>query len=163
MNVETKLPEKTETRMQKRPLSLFDDLRREMERMWVRPLGFPSLFGTPSRFEQWHEWMPTMDVLEQEGELIVRADLPGVKRDDVHVTLVENDLEIRGERRQESEVKEKDYHRSEREYGTFYRRLPLSFVPDPMLIAAKFADGVLEVKIPMPIVQQPEKKTIKVS
>lgn len=96
-----------------------------------------------------HAWMPKLDVFEKEGELVVKADLPGVLKENVKVTLDDNFLVIQGERKEEKEVREESYFRSECEYGSFYRRLPLDFKMDPGLIKATFKDGVLEVKVPI--------------
>lgn len=146
----------------KGPLALLD----ELEQLWDRP--FPLFFQplgrhVARRLSKTMTWMPTLDVYEKEGELIVRADLPGVKKDDVEITLDNGDLVLHGERKEEREVKDEDFVRTECSYGTFYRRLPLAFEPDPKLIAAKFANGVLEVKIPIPVDKRPEPLKIAVS
>ena len=68
-----------------------------------------------------------MDIFEKDGALMVKAELPGVKKEEVTITLDDGDLVVRGERKAESEVKEEDYYRMERSYGSFYRRMPLPF------------------------------------
>ncbi|HVC20996.1 MAG TPA: Hsp20/alpha crystallin family protein [Vicinamibacterales bacterium] len=95
-------------------------------------------------------WAPQIEMLEKNGQFIVRADLPGLKKDDVKVEVTDDGLSIRGERKQESEEKKGGYYRSERCYGSFFRMVPL---PEGVLadkISATFRDGVLEVTMPAP-------------
>jgi HSP20 family protein len=91
-----------------------------------------------------------MDVFEKDGKLHVRAELPGVKKEDIQVLYDRGELQIKGERKSESEVKEEDYYRCERSYGSFFRRLPLSFEVEPDAIEANYKDGILEIGIPKP-------------
>jgi HSP20 family protein len=132
------------------PLVMFDDLRAEFENFFDRPWGFkfrPDKAG----------WAPKIDVFEKDNVLVVKADLPGMKKEEVFVTLEDGDLVLKGERKEEKEVKEESYYRAERMYGSFYRRLPLNFTVDPAKIEARFNDGVLEVKVPVPNVEEPPK------
>lgn len=151
---------KTETQMIKHP-SLFDDLREDLETLWERPWF---ALDRPRRrmARRLQAWMPTLDVFEKDNELIVRADLPGMKKDEVQVMIEEGDLVLKGERKASTEVKEENYYRCEREYGEFYRRLALPFEAEPAKIAAKFTDGVLEVKIPVPAQTRVEPKKINI-
>jgi HSP20 family protein len=89
-------------------------------------------------------------VIQKNGTLVVKADLPGLKKEHVKVSLDDGDLVLEGERRQESKVEEKDFVRSECSYGSFYRRVPLPEGVDASKISAKVSDGVLEVTVPMP-------------
>src|ERR1700737_385156 len=93
---------------------------------------------------------PRIDVAESDHTLIVTAELPGVKKDDLHVDLENGALVIRGEVRTDDESKDKDYVLVERNLGSYYSRLPLPFEPDPEEIKVSFTDGVLEVRIPEP-------------
>ena len=77
----------------------------------------------------------------------------GMKKEDVHVTMEENDLVLFGERKEETETNKDNYYRAECSYGSFYRRLPLAFEADFGKIAAKFTDGVLEIHVPIPAVE----------
>ena len=138
--------------MHRGPFAMFDDLRTEFETMFQKPL-WPFL---TNRFQDEKAlWTPRIDVFEIKGELVVKADLPGMMKDNVHVTMEENDLVLAGERKEENEVKEDNYYRAECRYGSFERRLPLAFKVAPDKIVAKFNDGVLEVRLPMP----PEEKS----
>jgi len=93
---------------------------------------------------------PTIDVSETEKELTVEAELPGVDEKDIDVTLTDNMLTIKGEKKQEKEEKKKDYHLTERSYGSFSRTMTLPFDADPAKIKAAFKDGVLKITLPKP-------------
>jgi HSP20 family protein len=110
-----------------------------LDRNWIPP----ALMGEAGR-----AWAPEIEIFERDGELVVRADLPGLKKEDVKVELTDEGLTIEGERRSEHEETGDGYYRSERNYGNFYRRLPLPEGVDPDDATAKFHDGVLEVTMP---------------
>ena len=142
---------------------MFDELQEEMMRLWgqawplrPRPLSRPlrRMALTPTR------WAPTVDVYEKDNTVTVKAELPGVKKEDIDVTLEQGDLVIRGERKAESEVKEDNYYRMERSYGTFYRRIPLPFEVKAEQSTAQYKDGVLEVRVPRPAHEQPQPQKI---
>ena len=95
-------------------------------------------------------WVPKIEVAERKGELSVRADLPGLKKDDVKVELTDEALILSGERKAEKEDKREGYYRSERSYGSFYRYIPLPPGAKTDNATAEFHDGVLEVKIQVP-------------
>jgi len=99
-------------------------------------------------------WSPAIDVSERDGKLIVHADLPGLKKEDVKVETIDNSLVIQGERRQEHQEHDKGYRRSERSYGSFYRAIPLPDGAQTEQARAEFKDGVLEVSVPVPAAQQ---------
>lgn len=104
-----------------------------------------------------------MDVYEKDNALFVKAELPGLKKEDVQVEVEGEDLVIRGESKTESEVKDGDYYRSERSFGSFYRRLPLPAGVTSEQIQATLKDGVLEVRVPKPTEAAPEVKKITVT
>jgi HSP20 family protein len=95
-------------------------------------------------------WAPQVEVVERNNELVIRTDLPGMKKDDVQVDIDENSLVIQGERRSEQEEDGEGYYRTERSYGRFYRRIPLPKGVDPDEASADFRDGVLEITLPVP-------------
>jgi HSP20 family protein len=147
------------------PLAILDDLQEDMARMWNRPVGMWPMMRPLRRLGQMQGGMmlaPRVDAFEKDGNLIVKAELPGVKKEDVQVELEDGNLVIRGECRAESEVKDEDFYRLERSTGTFFRRLPLPFDVQPDQIEANMVDGVLEVRMPKPIEQQSEPKRIAV-
>jgi HSP20 family protein len=131
----------------------FPDLRDEMDRLWdaVMAPGF-ALRPFRSRFfrEQLREpVVPAIDVYEKDGQLHVRAELPGVKQEDVDISVTADSLTISGEKSSESEVKEENYYRSERSYGKFSRTIALPAGADVEQANARFKDGVLEIDVPV--------------
>jgi HSP20 family protein len=95
-------------------------------------------------------WKPVVEVSERGGNLVIRAELPGLAVKDVKVELRDDALMIQGERRQEREQKGKGYFRSERSYGSFLRQIPVPEGTTPASVKATFKDGVLEVTMPAP-------------
>jgi HSP20 family protein len=103
-------------------------------------------------------WYPQIEVRERDNNLVVCADLPGMRKEDVHLELHDDYLVLSGERHQEQEQNEQGWYRSERSYGQFYRAVPLPEGVDPNQAKASFKDGVLEVKIPLPPREQQQSK-----
>jgi HSP20 family protein len=95
-------------------------------------------------------WSPQVEVFESKGQIVVRADLPGLNKDDIKVDVTDNVLTLQGERRQESEGEREGWYSSERSYGSFYRTIPLPEGVNAEEIQASFNNGVLEVKMPAP-------------
>src|SRR3954451_24785093 len=107
-------------------------------------------------------WYPQVEVSERDGNLVVCADLPGMKREDVHLEIHDDFLVLRGERRQEQQQNEGGTYRSERSYGQFYRTVPLPAGADPDQAKANFKEGVLEVTIPLPQQEQRQGRRIEI-
>ena len=93
-------------------------------------------------------WAPQIEVFQREGQLVIRADLPGMKKDDVRVELRDDAVVIRGERQEERNEEREGFYRTERSYGSFYREIPLPEGVDPEEATANFRDGVLEITMP---------------
>jgi HSP20 family protein len=147
------------------PIALFDELQEDMSRLWGKPGGMWPMMRSLRRLAQVPGSMmvaPRLDMFEREGNLIVKAELPGIKKEDVQVELEEGSLVIRGETSTENEVKEEQFYRMERTSGSFFRRVPLPFEAQPDEIQASMADGVLEVRIPRPPEQKSEPRRITV-
>lgn len=108
-------------------------------------------------------WMPLTDVAEDIDNYYLKADLPGIKKDDVKISYTNGNLSISGERAQEKETKEKQFHRIERSYGKYYRsfRLPEKIKEDK--INAEFKDGQLNITIPKAEEVKPKEIAIKVN
>jgi HSP20 family protein len=106
------------------------------------------------------EWSPRVDVLEREGEFVVRADLPGLTKDDIKVEVGSDLLTIQGERKNEKKEQREGYCYSECSYGSFYRAVPLPEGADASKATAEFRSGVLEVTLPAPC--RPVQKTRQV-
>jgi HSP20 family protein len=107
-------------------------------------------------------WIPAMDVVEADGQYVLRADLPGLSEGDVKVELDENVLTISGERKSEREQRSEGYYRVERASGSFSRSLTLPEGVDADDIQANFDNGVLEIRIPKPEQPKPRKVEIRV-
>lgn len=93
-------------------------------------------------------WLPAVDVLESQDKLTVKVELPGFKREDLDVSVQDNNLIISGERKADAERKDGDFYRSERFYGKFHRLIELPFAVDTGKIEARYNDGVLTIMLP---------------
>ena len=107
-------------------------------------------------------WRPAIDIEENDGKYMVRADLPGMKKNDIHIEMNNGYLTLRGERKSEHEEKKDNYHRVERTYGTFERRICVPEGVTEKDIHAHYKDGVLELTIPAPKVEKPKTTEIKI-
>ena len=108
-------------------------------------------------------WSPEVEVFERDGQLVVRADLPGLKREDIKVNIDENVITIEGERKQQHEENREGLYRSERSYGRFYRSIPLPEGVDPETANANFDNGVLEIRLAAPERQKRKARTIEIA
>ncbi len=108
-------------------------------------------------------WIPAMDMVENERDFVLRADLPGLGENDVKIELQDDVLTISGERKSEHEQRKEGYYRIERTSGSFSRSITLPEGIDPSGIKASFDRGVLEVQIPKPVARKPHKVTINVT
>jgi len=95
-------------------------------------------------------WSPHLEMFERDGKLVVTADLPGVKKEDVKIEVDQDAITLQGQRRQELTTRDRGYYRSERSYGSFYRTIPLPEGADPSTATATFRDGVLEIALQAP-------------
>ena len=127
---------------------------------WER--RFSDLLGRPSWRLPVAErgWMPAVDVFEKRDKFVAKAELPGIKEEDIDVSVVGDTLSIKGEKKGETEVKEEDYYRCERSYGSFYRSIPLPSTVDAAKIEASFEDGVLEITLPKSAKMKPKKVVV---
>lgn len=108
-------------------------------------------------------WAPEVEMFERDGELVVRADLPGLTKDDVNIELSDGHVTIEGERRGEREEKREGFYRSERSYGKFYRQIPL---PDGVNVQdanATFRNGVLEITMEAPKRSEAKKRRLSIT
>lgn len=121
------------------PLAELRDLQREMDRL------FETFFGRPRAGLTEEAWNPLVDIYETKDQLIVKAELPGIKPEEVEVNIVGDTLTLKGERKQEKGVSEEGYYRREQVYGAFQRSLTLPQTVDPGKVKATFKNGILEV------------------
>ncbi len=113
------------------------------------------------RFDEWpdgrgHPWTPAIDVVREDDRLVMRADLPGIKPDEVKIEFKDDMITVSGEHRESKEEKDRDYVRRERRYGSFSRSVSLPVGVDPKKIEAITKDGVIELTIPLPKEAQTE-------
>lgn len=141
-----------------RPFHELEDVERRLDEI----LGRPSLPRVWRRFPfEAKEWLPAAEMFEKEDRFVVKAELPGMKEEDVDISVTDDTLTIKGEKKSESEVKEEDYYFSERSYGSFFRSIALPSNVDAKRIEACFDDGILEIDLPK--VTEVKPKKIKVS
>lgn len=124
-------------------------LRADMDRL------FSSLFGG-LREEREGFWAPIVDIEEDNENIMVRAEIPGMKKDDIKVSVKGSMLTITGERKQESETKEKTFHRVERSYGKFSRMITLPTEVEADKVKASYKDGMLNITLPKPAAIKPK-------
>jgi HSP20 family protein len=108
------------------------------------------------------EWVPRVDIRERDGKLMIRADLPGLSKDDIKVEVAEDTITIQGERKQEHKEEREGYFYSECSSGSFYRTIPLPEGVDASKATAEFRNGVLEVTMPAPPHSQPKARRLEI-
>ena len=162
------------TRKEEKPMMAsipFGFMRRfatDMERLFGEFEGFrfPSLYGREffpfTREFEYVGWVPQIEVLRENGDFIVRADLPGMEKENVTVEINKNMLTLSGERTNEKEDKREGYYRTERSYGTFYRQIPLPEGAKIDTATAEFKDGVLEITMQAPT-QEPVTRRLEIT
>jgi len=134
----------------------FERMRKEMDRLWDSFLE-----GKPARkAREEGEWLPSLDVSETKGDLVVKAELPGIDPKDIDISLNEGILIIKGEKKQEKEEKEEGHYLVERNYGVFTRSIRLPKEAQNGKISAFYKNGVL--KITLPKSEETKKKEIKI-
>ena len=136
-----------------KPVNLFNQFNDEMNRYFS--------LTRAGAANQEQDWMPAVDIREEDSRYLLTADIPGVDRKDVEITLEEGVLTVKGERSTKTEVTEEGYRRRERTYGTFMRQFTLPETVDTGSISATVKDGVLEIEIPKQ--DKPEPRRITVS
>jgi len=134
------------------------DVQGEVDRLFDEMLGGLSRGRRRQGGQQLAEWAPAIDVLTKDGDLVVRAELPGVKPEDVDITLQNGVLTISGEHKTDQEEERGGYHVRERRYGSFRRSMTLPEGTDESKIHARFEDGVLEVTVEGGAIEQAPKR-----
>jgi HSP20 family protein len=137
---------------------MMEPFRKEMESLFSRFFGEENGNGPLMAAAQ--SWAPRVDVEETEKEIQVKADLPGVDPKAVEISVQDNVLTVRGEKKEEKEEKKKNYHRVERFAGSFYRAIPLPPGADAEKMGATSANGVVTITIPKKPEAQPRKITV---
>jgi HSP20 family protein len=140
------------------PFRELEDMSERLNRVFSRP----SLRNSGKENLTVADWMPTVDISETEGEYLIKAELPEVRKEDVKVTVENGVLTLQGERRQEKEEKGKRFHRVERSYGSFVRSFTLPESVDDSSVKAEYKDGVLNLHLPKSEKVKPRAIDVKV-
>ena len=146
-----------------RPFDEFRELERRMDEMTRHPLmtlRHPLAWWRAPTEEL--AWMPALEMYEKEDKFVVRTELPGMKKEDVDISVLGDTLTIKGERKAESEVKDEDYHRCEMCYGRFTRAVTLPSAVQAGKVEASYDNGILEITLPKATEAKPKKIEIKV-
>jgi HSP20 family protein len=126
-----------------RPFGELSSLRREMDRLWE------NFFGERPLTRMWErEWAPSLDISETRDNFGVKAEVPGIDAKDIDISLTGDVLTIKGEKKQEREEKEEDYHLVERSYGSFSRSVRLPAEVESNKIKASYKNGILNITLP---------------
>jgi HSP20 family protein len=139
------------------PVRELDTIQGEMNRLFDTFFANGRSNGADSRARR---WVPAMDLMETDDALVLKADLPGLERDDVSIEVKDNVLTVAGERKAEHSEKADGFYRVERAFGSFARSLTLPDGIDAEQVAASFDRGVLEVRIPKPAERKPHRVEI---
>jgi HSP20 family protein len=131
-------------------MSIRDELNRALNEAFGRGTADESAWFSGA-------WSPPVDIYETDGELVMKAELPGFAKDDINIEMKDHTLVIKGERKREGEVKEGNYHRMERVYGAFQRSFTLPTTVEQEKIRASYKDGVLELHFPKLQAAQPKR------
>ena len=136
-------------------------LEEEMEDMLDR---FERAFGLPWRgaIVETRGWGPLVEMVDRKDEVLMRAELPGVEKEDIRVSVTGDLLTIEGERKQEEEVKAEDYYCCERSYGRFYREITLPAEIQKEKISSEYKEGILEIHMPKAEEVKPKEIEIEV-
>lgn len=146
------------------PFGMMRRFTKDMERLFedFQRFGSPNFFRTdflPFQTELKNgTWMPQVEVLQKNGQFTVRADLPGLTKDDLKVEVTDNLMTISGERKEENEDKREGFYRSERSYGAFYRQILLPEGAETESAAATLRNGLLEISMPVPKLESTTRK-----
>ncbi|AMY09647.1 Spore protein SP21 [Luteitalea pratensis] len=110
------------------------------------------------------EWFPPVDIYENgSDEIVLKAELPGLRREDIDLRVENNTLTLRGERKRDTEIKQEQYHRVERSYGAFSRSFTLPSRIDTENVRAEFKEGVLSIKLPVKAEAKPRQIEVAIS
>jgi HSP20 family molecular chaperone IbpA len=135
------------TEVWEEPFVVMRKMGQEMDQFFERMIGRP--LGMPRWAQTRTNWMPQVEVAERNNQVVVCADLPGIRPEDVHIEVRHDKLKIEGERHEQRQWQDQEFRRSERVYGHFYREIPLPDGVDPDAAAASMHDGVLEITVPV--------------
>ena len=134
------------TPVAKRFLSPFEEMEHWFEESFKKHFYAPWM--PQFRFPEFREFSPSVDIFEDGNDVVVKAEIPGMSKDDIEVSISDNVISISGEKRTEEKIEKKNFARLERSYGSFSRRMTLPAEVQTDKVKAAFKDGILEVRIP---------------
>jgi HSP20 family protein len=146
------------------PMKELEDMRRDMERL------FEEFFEPSRRRRRW--WpkpseatvvVPNIDVYDRKTEVVVKAELPGVEKNDIDLTITKDSITLKGEIKRDEEVKEENYYSAERSFGSFMRTIAIPVEIDSEKSKASFKNGILEIVLPKREEAKPKEIKIEVS
>jgi HSP20 family protein len=154
---------------QAHPIAVMNRLTEQMDRL-LEDFGvhLPSFFGRGRELLRREAglipgaWSPRLEIKDADGRFVVRAELPGLSKQDIDVQVTDDMLTIRGERNQEKEERREGFHYNECSYGSFYRTIPLPEGADASKATAEYCNGMLEISMPSPRRAQPQPRQIVV-
>ena len=138
----------------------FQEMEKRFEDFFRRPFSLLPSWMPRLKMPEIEEISPSIDILTEGDDVVVKAELPGMKREDIDISLTEDTITISGEKKKEEKVEKKDYYRLESSYGSFKRSFSLPAEVQTEKASAKFKDGVLEIRIPK--TEEAKKKEKKV-
>lgn len=144
------------------PLKELEEMRKDMDRL------FEDFFAPVRRRRGWIRpevgvFVPNIEMYDRKNEIVVKAELPGVSKEDIDLTITKDSLTMKGEVKKEEEIKEEDYYACERSYGSFTRTIALPVEVDSEKAKASFKNGVLEIVLPKREEAKPKEIKIEVS
>ena len=144
--------------------SPFEEMERRIDEFFRKPFSFfgPTWFPRLS-MPEFEEMTPSVDIFEEGHDVVLKAELPGMKKEEIEVKLTEDMITLSGEKKKEEKIEKKNYHRLERSYGSFVRsfRLPAEVQTDQ--VKAQFKDGILEIRIPKTEEAKKKEKKVEIS
>lgn len=142
------------------PFREMSGLQKEMDRLFGQHFG--RMRGPEEEDLAATAWAPPVDIFETEDKVVLKAEFPGLKKEDIEIQVRDNTLTLKGEKKFEKEVKEESYHRVERAYGSFQRSFTLPSTIKQDGIEASFKDGILEISLPKAEEAKPKQVKIQV-
>jgi HSP20 family protein len=142
-----------------RPIRELEEMRRRFDEDILRPAMHAVWDRIP---EEAKSWSPGVDIFEKGDSLLIKAELPGMKLEDIDVAVTEETLTIKGDRKPEHNIRDEDYFRNELAYGNFYRSIDLPFTVDTRSVEAVYEDGILRISLQRAAGSKPHKIPVQV-
>lgn len=146
-----------------RHLTPFEEMDRWFGDFWRSPFSLLTPTMWPERVSDFETVMPIVDIYEEGNEVVLKADMPGMEKKDINISVSEGYLTISGDRKKEEKVEKGDYYRYERSHGSFFRRFELPYGIDAEKVKAHLEHGVLEVRLPKTEEMKGKSKKVAIS